>query len=174
MRILSGIKTKLLTLCLLISLVLLNFTGCFELLDDSSLRYVEDRQTYLPNTAWATENGEISFRVEKALTMVHKGTWVNEHGDPVYEYTLVDVFGEINKGEEKYDVFMKFGVSPCMNVISSDIPKVGEYGKYYEEVEKYTLIRFAISDIEDNHFKVNVTQSSIYDEGTVFDFYRQE
>ena len=175
MRILSRIKIKFLAFCLVITIVLLSFAGCIEFSEDPYSSYQKyDHQVHLPNTAWATENGEISFHIEKTLTMVHKGTRVNEHGDPVYEYTLVDTFGEINKGEEKYDVFIDFGVSPCMDVISADIPQVGEYGKYYEEVEKYTLVRFAISDIEDNHFKATVTQSSIYEVGTVFVLYKQE
>ena len=175
MRILSGIKIKFLAFCLVITIVLLSLTGCIDFFDDSFSSYQKyNNQVYLPNTAWATENGEISFRIEKKFKMVHKGTCVNEHGDPVYQYTLIDTFGEINKGEEKYDVFIDFGIYPSMDVISTDIPQVGEYGKYYEEVEKYTLVHFEISDIEDNHFKVTVTQSSIYEVGTVFVLYKQE
>ena len=61
-----------------------------------------------------------------------------------------------------------------MKVTSEELPQVGELGKYDEETKKYTLVYFTISNLSEKHFRATVSQSSIYDEGTVFDFYRQE
>ena len=179
MRILSRIKIKLLAFCLLITIVLLSFTGCKDITGRRRFdKYAPDR---FPNTVWATENGEITFHVEETSRMVHKGTWLNKYSDPVYEYTYASVFGAINKGEEKYDVFIEFKYldAPSMTVISKELPQVGEYGKYNEEIRNHTLVCFYVSDMDEKHFKASVSkyyicENSIYGEGTFFDFYRQD
>ena len=174
MRILSRIKIKLLAFCLLITLVLFSFTGCKDYFGYTSFK--KYAPTNFPNTVWATENGEITFRVAESETMRYKGTRLNRYGDPVYSYEYASAFGEVNKGEVKYDVFMYIGRSGLayMKVISEELPQVGELGKCDEETKKYTLVYFNISNLSEKHFRATVSQSSIYDEGTVFDFYRQE
>lgn len=179
MRILSRTKIKVLAFCLLIALVLLSFTGCKDM--PGRIRFDNYAPDNFPNTVWATENGEITFHVEESETLRHKGTHVNEYGDPVYEYTYISVFGTINKGEEKYDVLINFSYieEPIMTVISEELPEIGEYGKYHEEIRNYTLVYFYVSNLDDKHFKASVSEyymceNSIYEAGTVFDFYRQE
>ena len=104
MRILSRIKIKLLAFCLLITLVLFSFTGCKD--HYGSTRFKKYAPTNFPNSVWATENGEITFRVAESETMRYKGTVLNRYGDPVYSYEYASAFGEVNKGEVKYDVFI--------------------------------------------------------------------
>ena len=174
MRILSRIKIKVLAFCLLITLVLLSFTGCRNYLGHTRFKkYAPDR---FPNTVWAAENGEIRFHVEESEILRYKGTDLNVHGDPLYSYIHASVFGEINKGEEKYDVFIIFGYADIlfMEIISEEIPEIGELGKESEEMGKYKLVVFELSDMSEKHFRATVLRSSIYEEGTVFDFYRQE
>ena len=75
MRILSRIKIKLLAFCLLITIVLLSFTGCKDITGHMRFdKYAPDR---FPNTLWATENGEITFHVEETLRMVHPRSLVH-------------------------------------------------------------------------------------------------
>ena len=146
----------------------------FVLIFSSSCSFVHLRDYYTiekyPNTSWSTNDGKITFSVGDEWVKRYEGS-----GDVSYVRIYTKIFGQIDNGEVKQNVFITFpGTILNMRIMSDDMPKDGEEGEFDNDLSTYTIANFKISYISNKHFKATVTDSPIYEVGTVFDFYRTD
>ena len=184
MRILSWKSIKIICVILFSMLLLLNLVGCSPLVASRLKTYFDCRHFEKcapgnhPNSVWATENGEISFHVEESKTSRYEGTILNQNGEVIKcSPVQTNMFGEINKDGEKYDIFIIYGggAAPTyIDFISEALPTYGETGMYNVDIVKYTLVTFETRYINDHHFEATVATSEIFKEGTIFNFHRIE
>ena len=128
--------------------------------------YCNDPKNF-PGSIWTTENGEITFQVndiEECLT--------NENGAVLLETNMV---GEINSADINTKCFVNIATYAYTMALYTEIRVDSDkYDRQEMESFNYQIAYFDIDYISNKHFKAIVAGSTIFEVGTVFDFYRTD
>ena len=159
---------KFLIILLLCIAMIFVMTGCPSPIDMKKIPDV------FPNSTWSTENGEIQFRVTEEYVVRFSGAEPISNGSSVEVQPLqTNMFGEIKVDGNTYKFFVdSHPYCYQISLVSEDLPSTTD--DFYKTYDEYVLVYFDVQYVSKTHFIATVTYSTIFEEGTVFDFYRTD
>ena len=124
-----------------------------------------------PGSVWSTEDGTITFSVseEEVLRFLGDDTLMNGATQTLPLYTKM--FGKLKANEEEYDFFID-SYPFCYKIVfmSQKMPESSD--DYFETAREYTLASFTANYKSKKRFVATVDYSTIFEEGTKFEFFR--
>ena len=175
-------KLKLILLPMIAIAVIFSLTSCLLIPGKAINAYRHScNPCHQPGTTWSTEDGSVCFSVyeeQKTFFQVYGENCCNTFFSEAYN-------GKIKVGDEEYNFFVYCQVGYLdFCLMSSDIEEEflevmnlktsnDEADRYYWDFyDAHLLADLSIKYKGKDHFIATVTESTVFDVGTVLDFYR--
>ena len=153
-------------LCILLCfVVVVSMTGCPNPIH---MRWVPEK---FPGSVWSTKDETITFSVEEEEVVRFTGEDDLPNGRKQLLTISTNMFGKIKVEKEEYEFFIS-SRPYCYEIgfLSQEMPEYSE--DFFQTNREYTLVDFSVDYKSKKRFVVTVEDSTIFEKGTEFEFFR--